>query len=84
MWAPYSAGGRVAGFQLCYSIAKCCFNGPPQVQHFVVCTAAKDRVPYYPDIVRITGILHVKIIPKPEGGIASIYQMDVESVERAS
>lgn len=84
IYSPNDASPRLQSFQVCYSIAKCCFNGPPQVQHFVDCTAAKDRVPYYPDIVRITGILHVKIIPKPEGGIASIYQMDVESVERAS
>src|SRR5437667_180982 len=31
MWDAQSAGRNVGTFQLCYSIAKCCFNGPPQV-----------------------------------------------------
>src|SRR5262245_31682171 len=26
---------NVDEFDLCYSVAKCCFSGPPQVQHFV-------------------------------------------------
>src|SRR5262245_4241369 len=30
MWAPLDASnGGLGGFDLCYSIAKCCFNGPP-------------------------------------------------------
>src|SRR5207249_4376754 len=35
LWSPASAGPHGASVQLCYSIAKCCFQGPPQVQHFV-------------------------------------------------
>src|SRR5438477_5952420 len=26
IWQPYAAGSKVAGFQLCYSITKSCFN----------------------------------------------------------
>src|SRR4051812_1092048 len=35
MWSPTGAGTTVDGFELVYSIAKCCFSGPPQIQHFV-------------------------------------------------
>src|SRR4051812_24263273 len=35
MWAPDNASDELDHFDLCYSIAKCCFTGPPQVQHFV-------------------------------------------------
>src|SRR5690606_20800474 len=35
MWAPNSFGGALDRFELVYSISKCCFSGPPQIQHFV-------------------------------------------------
>jgi hypothetical protein len=62
MWAPGSAAPRINKFDLCYSIAKCCFNGPPQVQHFVKSTVVNNgRVPYYSGLVRVTGTLHVDV-----------------------
>src|SRR5437868_8282170 len=54
MWDAQSAGRSVNTFQLCYSIAKCCFSGPPQVQHFVHCTASDgSSVEYYSGLVKV-------------------------------
>ena len=81
MWSPYSAGSRLGGFQLCYSIAKCCFNGPPQVQHFVDCKVIDGAsVDVYPNLVRVKGTLHVNV-QYEAGKVKSVYQMDVESVD---
>ena len=84
IWQPLTAGdGRVGAFDLCYSIAKCCFSGPPQVQHFVKCRVMPDRVAYpYPNLVKVTGTLHVNVVRDGEGGkISQVYAMDVVSVE---
>jgi len=81
LWQPYSANNQVAGFDVCYSIAKCCFSGPPQVQHFV-----KSRVPagksvnYYDGLVKVKGTLHVDV-KSDQGKLASVYQLDVENIE---
>jgi hypothetical protein len=81
MWDARSAGPQVKTFQLCYSIAKCCFQGPPQVQHFVDSVATPDAaIDYYSGLVRVTGILHVKV-KQGEGKVASVYQLDVQSLE---
>jgi hypothetical protein len=82
-WVPQNASENVNGFQLCYSIAKCCFSGPPQVQHFVDCTvkSSDGQLPIYNGVVvKIVGTLHVHVIKSPEK-VQSVYQMDVESVE---
>ena len=80
IWAPDSASPALTHFQLCYSIAKCCFNGPPQIQHFVQARAAKGYVYYSDGLVRVTGVLHVKV--KNEGGkVTQVYAMDVENAE---
>src|SRR5215213_5668918 len=48
IWAPNAAGDEINDFQLCYSIAKCCYSGTPQVQHFVISkTKPGDAVGYY-------------------------------------
>ncbi|MGH7176227.1 MAG: hypothetical protein ACREJC_02500, partial [Tepidisphaeraceae bacterium] len=81
MWQGFDAAGKLAGFDLCYSIAKCCFSGPPQVQHFVKSKVVPGRtVGYYNSQVKVTGILHVKVISGPEK-VDSVYQLDVETVE---
>jgi hypothetical protein len=81
IWAPTQAGRYVDSFDLCYSIAKCCFNGPPQVQHFVHCKTLKDAdVEYAPNLVKVKGTLHVKVI-RDSGKVSGVYSMDVESVE---
>jgi hypothetical protein len=82
MWAPDSASDQVDHFDLCYSIAKCCFSGPPQVQHFVKSHAKTEPVPFYSGLVKVEGTLHVDV--KSSGDkVASVYQLDVEKVEPA-
>jgi hypothetical protein len=82
MWARGSAAPEINDFQFVYSITKCCFNGPPLVQERVFAhTANGARVPYYGDLVRIVGTLHVKV-EKEAGIVTSVYTMDVDKLER--
>jgi len=83
MWAPNSAAPEVKNFDLCYSIAKCCFSGPPQVQHFVKSASPDGRsIPIYNGLVKVKGTLHVNVIPGGQDGkVQSVYQLDVEDVK---
>ena len=81
MWAANYAGNDVSNYDLCYSIAKCCFQGPPQVQHFVKSKPQPNaRLNYYPGLVKVKGVLHVNVKQGPEK-VESVYQMDVEEIE---
>ncbi|HEX8521712.1 MAG TPA: hypothetical protein VF669_05595 [Tepidisphaeraceae bacterium] len=81
MWDSRGAGQEVSSFQLCYSIAKCCFSGPPQVQHFVNSRPMEGKsLNYYSGLVRVKGVLHVNV-KKEAGKVQSVFEMDVESVE---
>jgi|SRR5688572_6386184 hypothetical protein len=85
MWQPYSAGNRVAGFELVYSIAQCCFNGPPQIQHFVQAKVVQGKsVGHYSGPVRVSGTLHVKVTRDETGKVNGVYHMDVEDVQPVS
>jgi hypothetical protein len=80
------SGDTVKQFSLCYSVAKCCYGGPPKVQHFVACKAANGKpMPNFEGagMIRVYGTLHVKAI-KGEGKIESVFQMDVERIEPVS
>ena len=81
-----TAGDQVKQFSLCYSVAKCCFGGPMKVQHFVACSAGGRPMPnyVYDGTVRVYGTLHIKVIKNETGAIDSIFQMDVERVEKLS
>jgi hypothetical protein len=81
MWEPSGAGPTVDNFELVYSIAKCCFSGPPQIQHFVHSKAQPGaKLAYYQGTVEVKGILHVNV-KKDAGAVTSVYQLDVESVD---
>jgi len=82
MWQPMSADNdNISGFDLCYSITKCCFNGPPQVQHFVRSRVVPGKsLSYYPNLVKVTGTLHVHL-EQDAGRVSSVYQLDVENIE---
>ncbi len=81
MWTGNSAAPEIEYFDLVYSIAKCCFSGPPQIQHFVASTSAKQGpMPYIPGLVKVTGTLHVNV-KQGDGKVDSVYQLDVESIE---
>ncbi len=81
MWQPRAANGSISNFQLVYSIQKCCFSGPPKVQHFINAGVVDGKkVEYYSGLVKVTGTLHVNVTQ--EGGkVSSVYRVDVESVE---
>ena len=84
MWQPYSANNEIAGFDLCYSIAKCCFSGPPKVQHFVKSRVMSGKtVNYYDGQVKVTGTLHVDV-KSDQGKLTSVYQLDVERIDPVS
>ena len=82
MWQAQSAARYVDSFDLVYSIAKCCFSGPPQVQHFVHARAAKGaQLEYFDGLVRVKGTLHVNVT-HDQGKVRGVYWMDVDSVEQ--
>lgn len=81
MWQPQVAAGQITEFELVYSIAKCCFSGPPQIQHFVLGRVRPGaRVDYYPGLVKVLGTLRVNV-ETSEGRVTRVYTLDVESVE---
>jgi len=83
MWDTQGAGDSVQHFQLCYSIAKCCFSGPPQVQHFVDSRVAPGReIQYYPNQVKVTGTLHVNV-QRDADKVKRVYALDVETLAPA-
>ena len=76
-----SAAPEIDSFQLVYSVAKCCYSGEPQAQHFIYSTVQNGKkVPYYGGLVKVYGTLHVNV-KKTEGKVESVYQFDVEDVE---
>lgn len=82
IWAPNSSGPQLRNFELVYSISKCCFSGPPQIQHFVEANVVNGgTVPYYRGVVRVVGTLHVNVERDPTGKVARVYRMEVEKVE---
>lgn len=81
MWLPNNATAAAGEFELVYSIAKCCFSGPPKIQHFVLCKPpAGNRVNVYAGPVRVTGVLKVKV-EQAEGKVSRVFTMDVERIE---
>ena len=79
MWSPLSAGDRLRDFQLCYSLASCCFNGPPKIQHFVRATVPAGRdVRFAPGRVTVSGTFHVGVV-RADGAVQSIYRIDVDT-----
>lgn len=82
MWQPYSATRAVDGFQLVYSIAKCCFSGPPQIQHFVQAKVVPDKhISYHSGSVKVSGTMRVKVTKDEDGKITGVYHIDVEDVQ---
>jgi hypothetical protein len=79
MYDPRGTGERVNHFILVYSIAKCCYSGPPKVQHWVQAKAVDDRISYYEGLVEVIGTLHVDL-KRENGQVTQVYRMDVESV----
>jgi hypothetical protein len=84
MWAPFSSGDTVDEFDLVYSVSACCFSGPPQIQHFVKARKlpGAESIPVMDGVVVVRGRLYVDVRKGDDGKIASVYQLDVESVHQ--
>jgi hypothetical protein len=81
-----SARGADNTFSLCYSVAKCCFSGPPKIQHFVECAVPPGKT--FSALgssgqVAVYGTFHVTI-KKTGDAIQSVFQLDVQRVEPAA
>ena len=78
------AVGGSSDFDLCYSIAKCCFAGPPKIQHFVKSKMPEGKqAPFISGLVQVKGKLHVGI-ERDGPNVLSVYRLDVESVKPRS
>ena len=84
IWAPNEASNEIRNFELVYSIAKCCFGGPPKVHERVFCKVPDGKsISYEGGFYNVKGTLHVSV--KKEGGaVSSVYTLDVESATPAS
>jgi hypothetical protein len=81
MFSGTSSAPQVDSFQLVYSIAKCCFGGPPKVQERVFAQLPPGkRVPVYDRLAKVYGTLHVRA-QRENGRVVSLFDLDVEKVE---
>jgi len=84
MYAPRAANGRLADFDLVYSISKCCVGPAPKIQHFVKSNVVRGKsAEYYSGQVQVVGTLRVGV-QNEKGTITSVYRMDVERVTHKS
>jgi hypothetical protein len=82
MYAGMSAADTINNFQFVYNIQKCCFGGPPRVQERVFVTVPNGgAVPYYGELVRCSGTLHVGIHKNGAGVIDTLYTMDLQDAK---
>jgi hypothetical protein len=72
----------MTNFELVYSIAKCCFGGPPQVQERVFAHVPKDmRIPNLTySFANVYGTIHVGV-KEDNGVVTSVYDLDVQKIE---
>ncbi len=82
VWAPNEAGDHMTNFELVYSIAKCCFGGPPKVQERVFAHVPKDmRIPNLTySFANVYGTIHVGV-KEDNGVVTSVYDLDVQKIE---
>ena len=78
--------GKLTDFTFVYSIAKCCFGGPPKVQERVFATVNKDaKVDYDGGVLyEVVGRLSITMKRDPTTNqITEVYHLDVEQVATA-
>lgn len=80
MYSDFSAA-QTDRFQLVYSIANCCFGGPPKVQERVFChMPAGKPTPIYGGLSSVYGTLRIRAM-KENGIVVSLFDMDVERIK---
>jgi len=81
MYVDFGAAPTTDRFQLVYSIAECCFGGPPLVQERVFASVPPgQKVRVHDGLARVYGTLNVRAI-RENGRVVSLYDMDVDRVE---
>ena len=78
------ATGVGARFDLVYSVAKCCFSGSPQIQHFVKVTVPPDAAANVSGsgAIQVKGVLRVEVTKDPETQkISGIYHVTAKNIE---
>ena len=86
MVSPETPGEKIRKFEFLYDRNIGAFGGLPTVPDRVLGTClGQNTVLYeYGPLMKLTGVFHLKINRDPKSGrIVSIYQLDVEDVERA-
>jgi hypothetical protein len=80
--AGFTARGLDRHFELVYSVAKCCFSGPPQIQHFVQINVPPEvDIGYRGGPVEVRGVLTVDVTRDPDSSrVTGIYHVKAESV----
>jgi hypothetical protein len=82
VWAPNEAGDHMTHFELVYSIAKCCFGGPPKVQERVFAHVPDNmhvsNLTY--SFANVYGTLHVDV-KSDHGVVTSVYNLQVQKIE---
>lgn len=81
VFAPDEAGDSMSQFQLVYSIAKCCFGGPPKVQERVFVEVPQSmKVPNLSyNFARVTGTLHIDL-KREEGKSTAVYILKMDDI----
>jgi hypothetical protein len=82
MYTTNTAAPVLEKFDLVYSIAKCCFSGPPQVQHFVKATSTAGPLPYFSGPVKVKGTFKVDV-QREGGAVTAVYHIAIDHLEPA-
>lgn len=73
-------------FELVFSVAKCCFSGPPQIQHFVKANVPESNLKKVnwdaASRVRVEGVLKVEVTRDPATHvITGVYHLTVDRLD---
>lgn len=67
-------------FEVMHNLTHPGLHGPPLVRERVFATVPNGAVPFYKDLVRIQGTLHVKVVNPTRDLVTTVYQLDVDDV----
>jgi hypothetical protein len=79
-----SATGVDQKFDLVYSVAKCCFTGEPQIQHFIKVTVPPDAKMNVTTggALQVKGVLKVDVVRDPElNKVTAVYHVNASELE---
>ena len=84
-WYPtVQSGPKFTEFQLVWSIANCCFGGPPQPQERVFVHLRNPMQLPPGKMIKVYGQLHVEVRKDPGGKVISVYTLDADKIEQST